>query len=48
MPRSQWCDTLLNVHAPSEDKSDDKKDNFCEEPEHVFDQFCKYNMKILL
>jgi hypothetical protein len=27
----------LNVHAPTEDKSDDKKDSFYEDLEPVFD-----------
>jgi hypothetical protein len=35
------------VHAPCEDKSDGK-DIFCEEIECVFDQFPRYNMKVLL
>jgi hypothetical protein len=36
------------VHAPCEDTSDDVKDSFYEELEHVFDRFPKYDMKILL
>jgi hypothetical protein len=36
------------MHAPSEDKSDDSKDSFYEELEHVFDHFPRYHMKILL
>jgi hypothetical protein len=36
------------VHAPPEDKSDDTKDSFYEELDHVFDQFLKYHIKILL
>jgi hypothetical protein len=36
------------VHAPCEDTSDDIKDTFYEELGHVFDQFPRYNMKILL
>jgi hypothetical protein len=43
-----WGDTVLNVHAPTEDKDDDKKDSFYEELEQVFDQFPRYHMKILL
>jgi exonuclease III len=39
---------VLNVHAPTEDKSDDVKDSFYEELERVFDKFPKYRMKILL
>jgi hypothetical protein len=47
--RGYWCDVIvMNVHAPSEDKSDDTKDSFYEELEHVFNQFPKYHMKILL
>jgi len=34
--RSCWCNIVLNVHAPGEKKSDDSKDNFCEELEQVF------------
>jgi len=48
--RGRWCNIIvLNVHAPSEVKSDDSKDSFYEELEQVF--FCnfpKYNVKILL
>jgi exonuclease III len=36
------------VHATTEDKSDDMKDGFYKELGHVFDQFLKYHMKILL
>jgi hypothetical protein len=39
---------VLNVHVPTEDKIDDKKDSFCEELEYIFDNFPKYHMKILL
>ena len=34
--RGRWCNIVLNVHAPSEEKSDDSKDSFCEELEQVF------------
>jgi hypothetical protein len=45
----RWCHiTVLNVHAPTEDKTDDVKDSFYEELECVFDKFPKYHMKILL
>ena len=44
-----WCNIIvLNVHAPSEEKSDDLKDSLYEELEQVFDHFPKYQMKILL
>ena len=47
--RGPWCNIIvLNVHAPSEDKSDDSKDSFYEELEPVFDHFPRYHMKILL
>jgi hypothetical protein len=47
--RGRWCHIIvLNVHAPTEDRIDDVKGSFYEEPEHVFDKFPKYNMKILL
>jgi hypothetical protein len=36
------------VHSPCEDKSDDVKDSFYEELGCVFDQFPRYDMKILL
>jgi hypothetical protein len=39
---------VLNVHAPTEDKTDDIEDSFYEELECVFDKFPKYHMKILL
>jgi exonuclease III len=39
---------VLNVHAPTEDKTDDVKDSFYEELERVFDKFPKYHMQILL
>ncbi|PNF40783.1 hypothetical protein B7P43_G16926 [Cryptotermes secundus] len=45
----RWCDIIImNVHAPTEDKIDDIKDMFYEELEHVFDNFLKNPMKILL
>jgi hypothetical protein len=47
--RGRWYNiTVLNVHVPYEDKSDDVKDSFYEELAHVFDQFPRYDMKILL
>ena len=38
---------VVNVHAPSEDRSDDSKDSFYEELEQVFDHFPRYHIKIL-
>jgi hypothetical protein len=35
------------LYASTEDKSDDMKDSFYEEVEHVFNQFVKYYMKML-
>jgi hypothetical protein len=47
--RGRWCHIIvLNVHAPTEDKTDDVKDSFYEELEPVFDKFPKYHMKSLL
>jgi hypothetical protein len=47
--RSRWCHIIvLNIHAPTEDKTDKVKDSFYEELERVFDKFPKYHMKILL
>jgi hypothetical protein len=35
--KGRCCDIIaLNVHAPTEDKTDDMKDTFYEELEHVF------------
>ena len=45
--RGCWCKIIvLNVHAPSEKKSDDSKESFYEELEQVFHNFPKYHMKI--
>lgn len=44
---SQWCDSVLNVHAPTEDESEGKKSNFYEEPQQVFNQFPKYHSKVV-
>jgi hypothetical protein len=36
------------VHTPTEDKSDDTKDNVYKELDRIFGQVPKYNMKIFL
>jgi hypothetical protein len=47
--KGRWYDiTVLNVHAPNEDKEDDIKNSYYKELEQVFDQFLGYHMKILL
>ena len=47
--RGRWCNIIVvNVHAPSEEKSDESNDSFYEELEQVFEHFPKYHMKILL
>jgi hypothetical protein len=47
--RGPWYDiTVVNVHAPTEDKTADMKDSFYEELKSVFNKFPNYNMKILL
>jgi len=46
--RGRWLHILVNVHAPSEKKSEELKDSFYEELEEMFDHFPKYHMKILL
>jgi hypothetical protein len=47
--RGRWCHiVVLNVHAPTEDKTDDVKDSSYEEVERVFDKFPNYHMKSLL
>jgi hypothetical protein len=40
--------TVLNVHAPTGDRTDNVKDTFYKELECVFDKFPKPYMKILL
>jgi hypothetical protein len=46
--RGRWCNIIIvNVHAPCEDMSDDIKDSVYEELGRVFDQFTRYDMKIL-
>jgi hypothetical protein len=42
-----WCDIVLNVHAPTEDKTNDTKDSFYKELEHLFYKFPKYHKKVL-
>jgi hypothetical protein len=47
--RGRWCSIIvLNVHAPCEDKGEGVKDSLYEELGRVFDQFPRYDMKILL
>jgi hypothetical protein len=46
--QGRWYIIFLNVHVPTQDKSNDLKDSSCEELECVFDHFPKYQMKILL
>ena len=47
--RGRWCNIIvLNVHARSEEKSDESTVGVYEELEQVFDHFPKYHMKILL
>jgi hypothetical protein len=47
--RGYWCHIIvLNVHAPTEDKTDDVKGSFSGYVECVFDKFPKYHKKILL
>jgi exonuclease III len=47
--RGRWCHVIvLNVHAPTEDKTDDVKDSFYGELDRLFDEFPKYHKKILL
>jgi hypothetical protein len=47
--RGHWFHiVVLNIHAPTEDKTDDVKDNIYKELERLFDKFPKYHMKILI
>jgi hypothetical protein len=43
-----WCDIVLNVHAPNEDKDDCINDSFYKELEQVYDKILRYHMKIFL
>jgi hypothetical protein len=38
----------MNVHVPTEERTDDMKDKFYQKLEHVFHKFPKYQIKILL
>jgi hypothetical protein len=47
--RDYGCNIIvLNVHAPSEEKSDDSKDSIYEELGQIFYHFYTYHMEILL
>jgi hypothetical protein len=46
--RGLRCDIAPNVHASTEDKSDDTKVSLYEEIERAFIQFIGYSMEILL
>jgi len=47
--RGRWHNIIVvNVHAPSEEKSEESKDSFYKELQQVFDHFPKFHMKILL
>jgi hypothetical protein len=47
--RGRWFHIIVViVHAPTEDKTDEVKESFCEELESVLHKFPKYHMKILL
>jgi hypothetical protein len=46
--RGHWCHIFLNIYAKTGDNIDDVKLSFCEELVHVFDEFSKYLMRILL
>jgi hypothetical protein len=47
--RGRWFHIIvLNVHAPTEDKTDNVKDSSYEELERIFNKFPKHHMKILL
>ena len=47
--RGRLCNIIvLNVHAPSEEKSGDSEDSFYGELEQDYDYFRTYDMKILL
>jgi hypothetical protein len=44
--KGRWCHIIvLNVHAPTGDKTDDVKDSLYQELERVFHKFHTYHMK---
>jgi hypothetical protein len=44
--RGRWFHIIvLNVHAPTEDKTDGVKDSFYEESERILDKFLKYTFQ---
>jgi hypothetical protein len=46
--RGRWCDIIvLNVPAPTVDKTDYMMNSFYEELECVFSKFPKYHIKII-
>jgi hypothetical protein len=46
--RDYRCDIIvLNVHAPTDDKIDDTKDNFYDALERAFDKFPKYHINFV-
>jgi hypothetical protein len=46
--RGHWCDIIvLNIYAPTEDKTDNGKDSFYGKLECVRDKFPEYHTKIL-
>jgi hypothetical protein len=42
--RGRWCDIVLNIHAPTEDKTDDMKDSFYKD--HMKMLFWDFNAKV--
>jgi hypothetical protein len=46
--RGHWCDVVLYVHAPTDDKIYGVKDSLYEELERIFDKFLKYHINIFL
>ena len=46
--KGRWCDIVLTVQAPLDDKDDDIIDIFYEEIERLLDQLPMYQMKTML
>jgi hypothetical protein len=45
--RGRWFHIIvMNVHDPTEDKTDDVKDSFYEESQRVFDKYPNYHWQI--
>jgi hypothetical protein len=44
--RGCWCDDVMNVHVPSEDKTDDMRNSFYKDIQCAFNKLAKNHMEI--